>query len=269
MTRTVLVSLLIGLATVLNAQKQATTEIEKLGADKFNEAIKAYAANDYAKSILLFTVADSLIGSTELVDRVKLRFALGTCYLETGQPGKALEYFEWVAGRDSTYPYVYFQAGESALKEGQSGKALQYFRKALPAAGQDQRPIILGRVGELELKAGRAQAALKALDEGIFISKAANLYLLRGQALDALAQPIDKAEDNNFSYEKAIQDGKITEELMNEAIKLRERALDDYEAAAENPKLAAACDKLIKRSNIILENNRKVVSEIRYQRENP
>src|SRR3990172_12795562 len=70
MTRTVLVSLLIGLATVLNAQKQATTEIEKLGADKFNEAIKAYAANDYAKSILLFTVADSLIGSTELVDRV-------------------------------------------------------------------------------------------------------------------------------------------------------------------------------------------------------
>src|SRR3972149_3830044 len=110
MTRIALFSLLLGLAAVLNAQKRASTEVEKLGAARFNEAIKAFSENDYAKSIPLFTVADSLIGSTELVDRLKLRFALGTCYLETGQPGKALEYFEWVAGRGSTYPYVYFHA---------------------------------------------------------------------------------------------------------------------------------------------------------------
>lgn len=270
MRRLVLVILLLGFTSTLIAQKRvAETEVEKEGATNFNEAIKAYSAGDYAKSIPLFLATDSLIGETDLVDRVKLRFALGMAYLKIDQPQAALELFEWVAGQDSLYPYVYLQAAECALLLKQTDKSLKYYAKTLETANDSEKAIILGKIVKIEMGRGRLQTALKSLNQAISLARRSSYYLLRGQIVDRLAQRLDNAEEDNFNYEEAIRDGRITEEKMLEATELRESALANYEIAAEDEKLAEACRKLIERSKIIIENNRQVISEIIYLRENP
>ena len=270
MRRLLLVILFLGFASILIAQKRvAETEAEKEGAKNYNEAIEAYSAGDYARCIPLLLAADSLIGETDLVDRVKLRFALGMAYLRTDQPAPALEQFEWVASRDSLYPYLYLQAAESARLLKQTEKSHKYYAKALETANDTEKAIILGKIARIEMDRGRLRSALKHVNQAISMSRGSSYYLLRGQIVDRLAQRLDRAEDDNFNYEDAIRDGRITEGKMLEATELRESALADYQIAAEDEKLAATCQKLIERSKIIIENNRQVISEIIYLRENP
>jgi len=266
----VFVILLLGSASILTAQKRvAETEVEKEGAKNYNEAIEAYSAGDYARCIPLLLAADSLIGESELIDRVKLRFALGMAYLQTEQPAPAFEQFEWVAGKDSTYPYVNYQAAESAQLLKQTDKALEYYARAIQTAKDGEKAIILGKMAQIEISRGRLQLAFKRVNQAISLTSGSSYYLLRGQIVDRMARQLDRAEDDNFNYEDAIRSGRITEEKMLEATDLREKALTDYEIAAEDEKLAATCQKLIERSKIIIENNRQVISEIIYLRENP
>jgi len=270
MRRLALIFLLLGFTSFSVAQKRvAETEVEKEGAKNYNEATEAYAAGDYSRCIPLFSAADSLIGETGLIDRVKLRFALGMAYIKTNQPAAALEQFEWVAGKDSTYPYVFYQAAESAKLLKETDKSLKYYAKALETADDNEKAIILGKMARMEMDRGRLEPGLKHANQAISLSGASIYYLIRGQIVDRMAQRIDRAEDNNFNYEEAIRDGRITEEKMLEATELRESAMADYEIAAEDPKLAASCQKLIKRNEVIIENNRQVISEIIYLRENP
>jgi tetratricopeptide (TPR) repeat protein len=270
MTRLVLVFLLLGFASLSVAQKRvAETETEKEGAKNYNQAIEAYSTGDYAKCIPLFSAADSLIGETGLVDRVKLRFALGMAYIKTDQPAAALEQFEWVAGKDSTYPYVFYQAAESARLLKQTDKSVKYYNKALETANDQDKAIILGKMARIEMGLGRLKPALKQINQAISLTRVSSYYFLRGQIVDRMAQLLDRAENDNFNYEEAIRNGRITEEKMLEATELRESALADYEIAAEDENLAATCQKLIERNKIIIENNRQVISEIIYLRENP
>ena len=270
MRRLLPVILFLGFASILMAQKRvAETAAEKEGAKNYNEAIEAYSAGDHIKCIPLFLAADSLIGETDLIDRVKLRFTIGMAYLKTDQPGPALEQFEWVASRDSLYSYVYYRAAESTRLLKQTDKSLKYYAKTLETANDNEKTIILGKIARIEMGRGRLRTALKSVNQAISLSRGSSYYLLRGQIVDRLAQRLDRAEDDNFNYEDAIRDGRIIEEKMLEATELRESALADYQIAAEDKKLAATCQKLIERSKIIIENNRQVISEILYIRENP
>ena len=270
MTRLILVFLLLGFASLSVAQKRvAETETEKEGAKNYNQAIEAYSTGDYAKCIPLFSVADSLIGETGLVDRIKLRFALGMAYIKTDQPAAALEQFEWVAGKDSTYPYVFYQAAESARLLKQPDKSVKYYGRSLETANDQNKAIILGKMARIEMGQGRLKPALTQINQAISLSGVSSYYLLRGQIVDRIAQLLDRAENDSFNYEEAIRNSRITEEKMLEATELRESALADYEIAAEDEKLAATCQKLIERNKIIIENNRQVISEIIYLRENP
>jgi len=270
MFRTLVYLSLLCLAGSASGQNPGVrSEREKLGAEHFNQAIVAFRAGDYQKSVPLFLSADTLIGDSKLVDRVKLRFALGTAFLETGHAEAAYGYFQWVAIQDSTYPYLQLQMAESARKAGQRDEALKFYHKALLQAKPSEQAAIQARIGELELAAGRLDQALEILDQAISLSPASDYHLLRGQIYDKLAQRIDHAEDESFDYDDAIRKGELTEEVMRGATDLREKALADYEAAARDTKLSAAAGKLVERSNVILENNRQVISEIRYQRENP
>ncbi|MBW7998296.1 MAG: tetratricopeptide repeat protein [Candidatus Glassbacteria bacterium] len=265
---------LAGLLAVITAlpltaqQRAAETEQEKLGARQFNQAIAAYSAGNYEESIPLFIAADTLIGETDLVDWTKLRFALGTAFLETGKPNLALGYFQWVAERDSSYPFIYLQIAESARTGGKRTEALDYYRKALSRARPADQAMILGRIGELELAAGRLQAALGALNRAIKLTPAVGYFLMRGQLYDRLAQRVDHAQDEEFDYERAIRRKELTEEQMEQATELRRKALEDYRSAERDAKLADTCANLIARSEVILENNAQVISEIKFQREN-
>ena len=268
-TQVSLIVLAVVLACPLAAQKKvAETEQEKLGAGHFNEAIAAYSAGDYEKCIPLFVSADSLIGETELVDRSKLRFALGTAYLESGKAADALKCFKLVAEQDPGYEGIQLQMAEAARKAGKRSEALGFYRAALESATPAGQPVILGRIGELELDSGRYQTALEALNGAIEVKPATTYYLLRGQVYDKLAQKLDHAEDDKFDFEKAIRRKEITEEQITQANELRNKALEDYRNAARDESLAAACARFIERSEVILENNNQVISEIRFQADN-
>ncbi len=249
-------------------KKVAQTEQEKLGARQFNQAIEAYGAGNYEQCIPLFIAADSLLGESGLIERTKLRFALGTAFLKTGKPARALEHFQWVAARDSAYPFIHLQLAESARAADKRSEAVGFYRRALKNAKPAAQATILGRIGELELKAGRLKSALNALNQAINITPASGYYLMRGQLYDRLAQRIDHAQDEEYDYERAIHSQEITEEQLEKGSELRRLALEDYRHAVRDEKLASACAALIERSEIILENNAQVISEIRFQREN-
>ncbi|MEA1997082.1 MAG: hypothetical protein U9N45_05560, partial [Gemmatimonadota bacterium] len=256
-------------AANLMGQEKTLTKSEREGAKIFNQASEAFAAGEYEKAIPHFLSADSLIGESGLVDRLKLRYALGVSCLKTGRPDKALLFFEWVAIEDTSYPYIHFQAAESAFLSGKKTLALTFYRKALPSAKKAERPVILYKIGRLLFERGHFKGALESCNQAIALSRAANFYLFRGKIFDRLAQRIDHAETEDFNFEQAIRDGTLTEEKILEAVELRRKALADYEAAAQDKKLSNTAKKLIERSAVILENNQQIISEIHYLRENP
>lgn len=243
-------------------------ENERRGAESYNKAIEAFSAGDYPASIQFFLVADSLIGGTNLLDRNKLRFALGSAYLKTGKAAQALEWFSRVASADSTYPYVQLQAAESARLAGNADQALKFYLKAAAQAPDKEKTPMLKRIGEVQAKKGQIQAAVETLSRALGIAQDGALFLQRGQLYDRLAQAIDHAQDENYDVEGAIKRGEITVENMERAIELREKALADYRSAAGETSLAATANRFIERSEIILQNDRVVISEINYQKSN-
>lgn len=262
-------SILLFTAVALEAQAVAKTEHEKLGAEKFNQAIELYSAGQYEESLPLLRAADSLIGDTELVDRVKLRFALGRACQETGKPEAALSYFEWVAGRDSTYPLIFYQAAESAIAAGKLPRALELYRRSLKSVDDNRQALILGKMARIELDRGRLNEALELVNYAINLVPQGAFFIMRGQIYDRRAQALDHAQDQEFDYEAAIRNSSLTQAEMEQAIELRQQALEDYQRAAEDSSHAAIARRLIERSEVIIENNRHVISEIEYIHANP
>ncbi len=244
------------------------SESERRGAESYNKAVEAFSAGDFSASIPFFLAADSLIGDRSVLDRNKLRFALGAAYLKTGKPSQALEWFIRVASSDSTYPYVQLQAAESARLAGQTDQALKFYQKAAAQAPDKEKIPMLKRTGEMQEKKGQLQAAVETLTRALEITRNGALFLQRGQLYDRLAQAVDHAQDENYDVEGAIKRGVMTVESMERAIELREKALSDYRSAAADASLAATANRFIERSEIILQNNRVVISEINYQKSN-
>jgi len=127
---------------------------------------------------------------------------------------------------------------------------------------------MLKRTGEMQEKKGQLQAAVETLTRALEITRNGALFLQRGQLYDRLAQAVDHAQDENYDVEGAIKRGVMTVESMERAIELREKALSDYRSAAADASLAATANRFIERSEIILQNNRVVISEINYQKSN-
>jgi len=244
------------------------SESERRGAESYNKAKEAYDAGDFAASIPLFLAADSLIGSRSGLDWNKVRFALGNAYLKVRKPAQALEWFSRVAASDSLYPLVQLQAAESARQAGRQDEALKFYHKALNQAPDKQKPLLLGRIAEIQLQKGQLQAAIDTYTKSLAIAQSGALYLQRGQLYDRLAQAIDHAEDENYDFEAALKNGELSEEKMQRAIELREKALADYRAAAVDAATAATAGKFAERSEIILQNDHVVISEMKYQKEN-
>lgn len=264
----VLTAILAVAAAATAQQVIPKTESERIGAESYNKAVEAYAAGDYAASIPHFLAADSLIGAKGIVDRSKLQFALATAYLRSNQPGRALNWFIRVAENDSTYPLIHYHAAECARQAGQPEEALKHYRVALRDAGASEQTVIIQRMGEILEKRRDFQGAVNVYSQLLDGRAVPAVNLLRGQAYDRLAAPLDRAQEQNFDLERAVRSGDLNEQRMSQAIELREKALADYRVAAEDPKLASRVQPLIERSLAILQNNRLVVAEIRYQHDN-
>lgn len=260
-------AVLFSAALTLEAQLQVQTESEREGAKAYNSGVEAFSAGKYDQSLPFFLLADSLLVRSKLIDRTKLRYTIGVAYLKSKKPGPALKMFEFVISADSTYPNVYLLSAQCAREDGELNKAEIYYCQALIRAENDQKPVILNHIGELLLKRGDLKGALKTYDEAIALSPIARYFLLRGQIYSRMADPLDHANNENFDFEKAINEGKITQEQMEKAIELREKALADFKDAAEDDSLAAQAQELIERTEIIIENNHMVISEIQYLKE--
>ncbi|MCE5272872.1 tetratricopeptide repeat protein [bacterium] len=241
---------------------------ERRGAESYNQAKVAYDAGDYAASIPLFLAADSLIGNRAGLDWNKVRFALGDAYLKVKKPALALEWFSRVAAVDSMYPLAQLQAAESARQAGRPDEALKFYRKALNQAPPQQKAPLLGRIAELQVQKGQLQAAIETFTKALALVQSGTLYLQRGQLYDRLAQAIDHAQDEKYDFEAAVKSGELTEEKIQKAIELREKALADYRAAETEDAQAATAGKFVERSEIILQNDHVLISEMHYQQEN-
>lgn len=271
MPRLAVLTIVIFSCSVLSAQNtpKVLTQKERRGAESYNKGSELFSAGNYAQSLPLLLAADSLIGETALVDKLKLHYALGICYLKTNKPAPALQYFEWVAEKDSSYPYIYLQAAESAREAKNRDKAIKYYQKSLVKVKEEQKPIILKNISELLLQSKDFEGALNACNQAIKKSSKPNYFLLRGQIYDALAEKIDHAGEKDFNSDDAIKEGTLTEEKMLQAIELRQKALDDYTTAAEDSEIARDANKFIERSLAIIKNDQEMISEIRYLKENP
>ncbi|MBN2290758.1 MAG: hypothetical protein JXQ83_15595 [Candidatus Glassbacteria bacterium] len=254
--------------SLLAAGQPPKAETERRGAIAYNQGSEAFSAGDYTRSIPLLLAADSLIGESEQVDRLKLRFTIGLAYLKSSQPSRALEFFEWVAGQDSSYPYIHLQLAAGARQAGQPAKALEHYRAGLAGAPEAQKPVILAHIADLLEKRRDLQGALKAYDQAILLNQAAEYHFRRGLLYNRLADPLDHAEDETYDFEEAVTSGLLTEEILLKATGLREKALADFRRAAEDGKLAERAARMVERTEILIRNNQTVISEIHYLREN-
>ena len=263
-----LVSALSLTASILTADELSKARLEREGAIAFNKGSEAFSAGRFAESIPFLLAADSLIGESERVDRLKLRFTLGLAYLKSEQPAEALEFFEWGAEQDSAYPYIHLQLATSARKSGNNARALEYYRASLAGALDSQKPVILVHIASLLEKRKELNKALKAYSQAIVLNSLPEYHYRRGLLYNRLAEPLDHAGDENFEFEEAINSGVLTEEALLKAIDLRQNALADFRLAAKQSELAEVAAKMIERTEILIKNNRTVISEIHYLRQN-
>ena len=263
-----LVSVLFLTASVVAAQEAEKVNLEREGAIAFNEGSQAYSAGKYAESIPLLLTADSLIGDSPKVDRLKLRFTIGLAYLKNEQPKEAIEFFQWVAGQDSSYPFIQLQLGEAYRKSGNSSEALLHYRTGLDQTPDSQKPVVLAHIAALLEKRKDWNGALNAYNQAIALDPLPGYHIRRGLLYNRLAAPIDHAEDNDYDFEEAVTSGRLTEEELLKAIGLREKALADFRLAAEDKGLADAAARLIERTDIMIKNDQTVIAEIHYIRNN-
>ena len=263
-----LISALSLAASILTADELSKARLEREGAIAYNKGSEAFSAGRFAESISFLLAADSLIGESKQVDRTKLRFTIGLAYLKSEQPAEALEFFEWVAEQDSTYPYIHLQLATSAKKAGNNDKALEYYQASLAGAPDSQKPAILVHIANLLEKRKQWNKALNAYSRAIVLNSLPEYHFRRGLLYNRLAEPLDHAGDENLDFEEAINSGVLTEEALIKAIDLRQKALADFRLAAKQSELAEVAAEMIERTEILIKNNRTVISEIHYLRQN-
>ena len=127
---------------------------------------------------------------------------------------------QWVEQVESAHA-----AADAALEDGKTDRARevleQAFRRTVPPSVQETdarvvRQDLAYRLAELELGAGRAEAAEEHASRGLGLGKAedvftANLYIARGRAREALGRDIEAAED----YHEAL---KINDALLRRTL---------------------------------------------------
>ena len=253
----------------LAAQQPQKNNFEREGAIAYNKGSEYYSAGNFAESIPYLLAADSLIGdSLESDRRLKLRFTIGRAYLKSDRPEKALEYFEWVAGRDSSHPYIYLQLATTARKAGKPAEAMKYYKSALPRAVDSQKPAILIHIAALLEKRKNWKGALATYNQAVALDPQAEYYYRRGIVFNRLAAPLDHADDEGFDFEEAVNSGELTEKALLRANQLREKALADFRLAAQSAELVEEAARMIERTEVMINNNQMVISEIHYLRKN-
>jgi len=260
-------SLCLAVST-LSADEVAKAKLEREGAIAYNKGSEAYSAGRFAESIPFLLAADSLIGAGGRVDRLKLRFTIGLAYLKSDRPEQAFEFFQWVAGRDSSYPYIHLQLAASARRMGDNTKALQYYRAGLPGAPDSQKPVILAHIANLLEKRKDLKGALKAYEQAIALADLPEYHYRSGILYNRLAELLDHAEDDQLDFEEAIKSGRLTEQALAEANQLHQKALAEFHLAAEDSALAEPAALMIERTEVLIKNNQTIISEIHYLRNN-
>jgi tetratricopeptide (TPR) repeat protein len=255
-------------ASMLSADEREKAKIEREGAIAFNQGSQAYSAGKYAESIPFLLTADSLIGESAKVDRLKLRFTTGLAYLKNKQPENAIELFQWVAGQDSSYPFIQLQLADAYRKTGNSGKALLHYRAGLDNTPDSQKHVILLHIATLLEKRKDWNGAVKAYSQALALDPLPDYNFRRGLLYNRLAEPIDRAGDDDYDFEEAVTSGRLTEEALLKAIGLREKALADFRLASKSTDLVDAAARMIERTEIMIKNDQTVIAEIHYIRNN-
>jgi CHAT domain-containing protein len=188
------------------AQWEARAEGE-LGIIAFLEGNSRRAAVMVGDSVL------SAKASGDVGGQVRMLEMLGNGFNEAKRYGEAIAFFEHAikisgATPDAGFPYMAYEGESHALfSQGKLPEAREKLEHALGVARENQKlgheTMILQLQGELEMRTGNREAAMKYLEESRDLAQKYNFYRTLGQSMIDLAVLYRDAGDLKSAEERA------------------------------------------------------------------
>ena len=255
-------------ATATTAQKSAAgAALERRGKIAFNEGSRAFKEGHYQIAADSLIVADSLIGSSGLVNRELLRITIGEAFDKAGESQKALEYYQEVKSSNPAYPYIDIRLARVQTSAGKLASAIESYSEAFKSAEESDRPAILNNIIGLYRKLGNTDSAIKVLGRAISISSDPSFLIQRGTLISRKASEIDHADNDEFDFEAAVRNKTVEPDELKKALELRIKASEDFSNAAD--KGSQNAKELLKREQLLIKNTETLISEIHFLEENP
>ncbi|MGN0072374.1 MAG: tetratricopeptide repeat protein [Coriobacteriales bacterium] len=133
----------------------------------FTEAQEAYARGDYKTALVGFSACSHDVEELSDAEAGKFFHLIGNCYIKSGQPAKAAEYYgkaiELVA--PERQPSLLVNLGTACLSSEDYPRALSAFARALDCPGYPTPYKALSGIGAVQLKLGAMEEAGAAYRE--------------------------------------------------------------------------------------------------------
>jgi len=203
-----------------HAWTEAQTIAHQLGETQWEARAKgelgiiAFLEGDSRRAATM--VGDALLSamaSGDVGGQVRTLEMLGNGFNEAKRYGEALAFFERAiktsgANPDSGFPFMAYEGESAALvNEGRVSEARDKLERALSVARENQKlgheTMILQLLGELEIRTGDRQAAVKYLEESGELAQKYTFYRTEGQSMIDLAGLYRDAGDIKAAEERA------------------------------------------------------------------
>lgn len=174
----------------------------------FKEAQEAYARGDYRVALVGFTACTSDVAELSSAEVGKFFHLIGNCYIKSGEPGKAAEFYGKALelASDERKPALLVNLGTAYLSSEEYDAALKAFSKALAHKGYATPYKALSGIGAVQLKLGNPEAAGSAYREAALDASNPS----PGKALVNLGicfMELDRAADAISTYLTALDCG--------------------------------------------------------------
>jgi CHAT domain-containing protein len=203
-----------------HAWTEAQTIAHQLGETQWEARAKgelgiiAFLEGDSRRAATM--VGDALLSamaSGDVGGQVRTLEMLGNGFNEAKRYGEALAFFERAiktssANPDSGFPFMAYEGESAALvNQGKVSEARGKLERALSVAKENQKlgheAMILQLLGELEIRTGNRQAAVKYLEESGELAQKYSFYRTEGQSMIDLAGLYRDAGDLKAAEERA------------------------------------------------------------------
>lgn len=177
----------------------------------FKEAQEAYTRHEYEKALVGFTACSREVGELSQAETCKFYHLIGNCYIKSGQPAKAVEYYikALELSTPERKPSLMVNLGTAYLSCEDLKNALASFTKALECRGYATPYKALSGIGAVQLKLGEPEKAGAAYREAALdpANPSPSKALVN---LGVCFMELDRSKDAISTYETALDLGLST-----------------------------------------------------------